>query len=96
MLSSFPPTTYWPGSAPLAVNALVAADPDNSELQVYQARLLAGLGGALAQTDDRREARRRLEAARELYETLLATQPERAEVREGLEEVLVHLSGPEA
>jgi serine/threonine protein kinase len=78
----------------LIVETLVAADPDHFERKGDQARLLAGLGGVLARAGER-EARRRLESARDLYETLQAIQPQRAEVREGLEQVRDHLSGLE-
>jgi tetratricopeptide (TPR) repeat protein len=78
----------------LIIETLVAADPDNFERKAQQARILAGLGGVLAQAQER-EARRRLESARELYESLQAIQPHTAELREGLEDVLVHLSALE-
>ena len=77
----------------LIIEALVEADPDDFDLKVYHARILRRLGGALAQTDDRSEARRRLESARDLYETLRAAQPETVELHKGLEETLNMLSG---
>ena len=47
----------------------------------------------LTKAGDHREARRRLESAQELFETLLETQPERAELREGLEKTRDLLAG---
>ena len=78
------------------VEPLVKADPENFERKIHRARVLANLGGVLADTGDRRESRRRLESARDSFEAIKASQPDLAEVQEGLEEVLVHLSGLES
>jgi serine/threonine protein kinase len=69
------------------IDPLVAEDPDNIERKVYQAGLLVNLGRALVEAGDDREATRRLETARGLYEALRTRQPDRADVLDGLAEI---------
>ena len=66
------------------IEDLAHNDPEDVQLRAEQAKLLMKLGRALADTDEHREARRRLESAEGLFETLSQEQPEKAKLRNGL------------
>ncbi len=74
------------------VRGLPRRDSRNLTWETARARLLTGLGGALAAAGDDGEALRQLDEAQRLYQSLRQEEPDDASVRNGLAEALLERS----